>query len=243
MSGNGPQCKKKRIHSNCRTSQKINRVNQQSKDLQTILRILDQCEEKKPKETITLLDLCLELCCDADNVLNNLNSAVGPNDTVVPQVTRETEEQFLREANTEAEQCVMRESCECMHLDANEPFVGTQLILPELDVNTEGMCVLCLRKRTQLLFYSILHQGRQSTAIIQKYGNFCGVDDEYHPQAMLIMPPSGPVHVMPLPIVAHQRNRYRVCKQDGKRYIEQVGVTMSDFGNASSPAQKPPTSQ
>ena len=59
MSGNGPLSKKKRVHSNCRTSQKINRVNQQSKDLHTILRILDQCEEKKPKETITLLDLCL----------------------------------------------------------------------------------------------------------------------------------------------------------------------------------------
>lgn len=243
MSSSQEPCKKKRIHSNCRTSQKINRVNQQTKDLQTIMQILDKCEQNKPKETITFLDLSLELCCDVDNVLNNLNSAVGTKDTVVPQISRETEEQFLHEADSVEEQCIMKESCECMHLDSNEKFIGTQLVLPELDVNTDGLCVLCLRKRTQLLFYSILHQGRKSTAIIQKYGNFCGVNNEYHPQAMLIMPPSGPVHVMPLPIVAHQRNRYHVINTNGKRRIQQVGVSMSDFGNASEPTQKLPTSK
>ena len=243
MSENGPMQKKKRMHSNCRMSQKINRVSQQNKDLENIVQILDSYEKKNPKETITLLDLCLDLCCETDSVLNKLNSAISKSELIVPQVTKDTEEGFMVEAKSEEEQCVMKDSCECMYIDEQEKFVGTQFVLPELDVNTEGLCVLCLRKRTQLLFYSIVHQGRQSNAIIQKYGNFCGLDNEYHPQAMLIMPPTGPVHVMPLPIVAHQRNRYRVIKKDNLRCIEQVGVSMMDFGSASSPTQKPPTSE
>lgn len=235
--------KKKRMNSNCRTSQKINRVSQQNKDLENIIEILEAYEQKQSKETITLLDLCLNLCCETDTVLNSLNTAISKSELVVPQVSKQTEESFMKEAASEDEKCIMKNNCECMYLDASEKFVGMQLVLPELDVNTEGLCVLCLRKRTQLLFYSILHQGRQTSAVIQKYGNYCGIENEYHPHAMLLMPPTGPVHVMPLPIVAHQRNRYRIVKKDGIRYIEQVGVSMMDFGNASAPTQKLPTSQ
>jgi hypothetical protein len=46
---------------------------------------------------------------------------------------------------------------------------------------------------------------------------------------MLICPPNGPVHCMPMPIVAHQRNRYSVVTQHGIRYIKQHNVYMEDF--------------
>jgi hypothetical protein len=34
---------------------------------------------------------------------------------------------------------------------------------------------------------------------------------------------------MPLPIVAHQRNRYSVIEHFGVKYIKQSGVYMEDF--------------
>ena len=52
------------------------------------------------------------------------------------------------------------------------------------------MCVLCLSKTTQLLFYRVVHQGIQSQVLLQRYGNICNREGEYHPAAMIICPPS-----------------------------------------------------
>ena len=47
---------------------------------------------------------------------------------------------------------------------------------------------------------------------------------------MLVVPPSGPVHCMPLPVVAHQRNKYHVVLRDGRRHLRQRNVYVEDFG-------------
>ena len=91
------------------------------------------------------------------------------------------------------------------------------------------MCLLCLRRATHVLFCCVVLQGIQSNVPIQRYGNICNREGEYHPSAMLVCPPSGLVHSMPLPIVAHQRNRYSVVERAAIKYICQHGVGMEDF--------------
>ena len=46
---------------------------------------------------------------------------------------------------------------------------------------------------------------------------------------MLMPPPDSPVHCMPLPIVAHQRDRYYVEEVDGRRVMRQCNVYYEDF--------------
>ena len=41
---------------------------------------------------------------------------------------------------------------------------------------------------------------------------------------MLFCPPSFSVHAMPLPIVRHQRNNYRVSVANGIHYLTQINV-------------------
>ncbi len=57
----------------------------------------------------------------------------------------------------------------------------------------------------------------------------CDVSGEYHSSAMLVMPSHGPVHSMPLPVVAHQRNKYYVVLVDGRVRLKQRNVYVEDF--------------
>jgi hypothetical protein len=46
---------------------------------------------------------------------------------------------------------------------------------------------------------------------------------------MLICPPSAPWHCLPLPIMSHQRNRYRVQIVAGVKHLQQLRVAYEDF--------------
>jgi hypothetical protein len=144
----------------------------------------------------------------------------------VPYVTRIYEERFMREAmHPNERECVMRSSCECMFIDSQQPFVGVEFVLPGEDVTeVPQMCVLCSRASTQQLFYDIIFDNSTFTGLIQRYGNLHSVPNEYAKNVMLICPPNGPVHCMPLPIVSHQRNRYSVNRVAGVHYLRQHGV-------------------
>ena len=176
-------------------------------------------------------------------------------------VTRAYEETFLRECiSNKEQQCVMGAQCECMVIDTSQPFVGVCFVLPNAlshledggdnaaapsNVNDNerdhsmkkenGMCLLCLRKVTQILFYQSIHRGLQINGVIQKHGNICNQPGEYHSNAMLICPPHGPIYSMPLPIVAHQRNNYVVSKRQGIHWITQKNVAFEDFHQAPFP--------
>jgi hypothetical protein len=153
----------------------------------------------------------------------------------VPIVTRAYEESYMRECKDASEKpCIFNSQCECMKIDRDNAFVGVQFELPCMQTSN-GMCVLCLRKSTHLIFYNILREGHRVKHVIQKYGNICNMPGEYHHSAMLICPPHGPIHSMPLPIVAHQRNRYSVVTHFGTRYMKQHDVYMEDFPNTPSP--------
>eukprot|EP00961_Rhodomonas_salina_P172690 2328626-Rhodomonas_salina.3 len=144
----------------------------------------------------------------------------------VPYVSRIYEEGFMREPiHKHEEKCVMGEICECMFIDKNNPFIGVEFIVPGEKVSsTPQMCVLCSRATTQQLFYDIVFDNVSHNVLIQRYGNLHSVPNEYAKSAMLICPPNGPLHVMPVPIMSHQRNRYSVVRIGGVRYIRQHGV-------------------
>jgi len=92
----------------------------------------------------------------------------------VPIVTRVYEERFMRESMSSSEKdCMMGEACECMLIDAARPFVATQFVIPNISNEHQGMCVLCLRKTTQLLYYKTIYNGVNVNTLIQKYGLDC----------------------------------------------------------------------
>ena len=168
--------------------------------------------------------------------------------TCVPVVTRAYEESYMREALSGVESaCVMGSNCECQFVDEHNPFTGVQFTLPvdafspEMlsmgvteELSQNKLCVLCCRKNTQSLFYEALYNHRAYSACIQLYGNICDRPGEYSKEAMLICPLSGPIHNMPIPVVAHQRNRYSVVVHNGVRQLRQHRVGYEDFQMPSS---------
>jgi len=164
------------------------------------------------------------------SIATMLQGTAQPAKKSVPIVTRKYEESFMRECKNDNEHaCIFQGQCECMKIDPLNAFVGVQFSLPDIQAQEHGMCVLCMRKSTHIMFYNLLQEGYSVKTVIQRYGNICNQAGEYHPSAMLICPPNGPVHCMPMPIVAHQRNRYSVITHHGIRYIQQRNVYMEDF--------------
>jgi len=149
----------------------------------------------------------------------------------VPIVTRAYEEQYMRGAVHKSEAlCSMGTECECMMLHSKIKFVGIQFEIPyTTSALVNKLCIFCLRKMTQLLYYELIERGLPVRQVLQKHGNICGKPREYHPSAMLIAQKNGPVHCLPLPVVAHQRNKLVVELVGGVPHVRQRGVAMEDF--------------
>jgi hypothetical protein len=166
----------------------------------------------------------------------------------VPVVTRAYEESYMREVLSGVDEpCIMGTNCECQFIDEHNPFTGVQFTLPVEafssaakvagmveELSSNKLCVLCCRKHTQSLFYEALYNHRAYSACIQLYGNICDIPGEYAKEAMLICPLSRPINNMPLPVVAHQRNRYSVVVHNGVRQLRQHRVAFEDFHAPSS---------
>lgn len=157
----------------------------------------------------------------------------------IPLVTKTYEESFMREPCGGEKPCAMGDRCECMFIDKNAPFVGVEFLLRgETNASkTPKMCVLCCRRTTQKLFYDICYSGKRVQGLIQHYGNLCNQPGEYARECMLICPPGTQWHGMPLPVMSHQRNRYRVTIVAGVKHLEQLRVSYEDFATPSGKAQ------
>ena len=144
----------------------------------------------------------------------------------IPIVSRVYEESFMRECiDNNENRCVMGKNCECMFIDNNIQFIGTEFLLPgESASDQPQLCVLCHRKVTQQLFHDMIFKGESFRASIQRYGNICDQPGEYARECMLICPLNSNVHCMPLPVVAHQRNRYSVHLSNGFKCLRQHRV-------------------
>lgn len=158
-------------------------------------------------------------------ILEGLYGSEAPPSKEVPILSKSYEESYMRECmGSHERQCVMGSECECMMLDKSNPFVGTELLLPnEHRSNMEPqMCVLCCRKNTQKLFYDMLYSpSNLQIGMIQRYGVVVGCPGEYSMESCLMMPPTGPVHCMPFPSPAHCRADYTVHVRNTCRYLVQ----------------------
>jgi len=165
------------------------------------------------------------------NLFGAYNESCFPAVPSVKVVTKAWEEMHMREPQEDERPCSMGINCECMFIDANMPFTCVEFLLPNDPQPLEQqLCVLCLRKLTQSMFYDITYRGSRFNGIIQSHGNICDQPGEYARQVMLTCPVGGPVQCMPLPIVAHQRNRYSVCLNNlGMKYLKQHRVAWEDF--------------
>ncbi len=217
------------LDKNCRKNKKSKTVDESNEGLNHIASVVstfiqqNRSVDESESDISALLDTIPFV-----KMLSDVNTDV--NGPAVPLVTRGYEEKYMRQCIGEHEvPCVMQSQCECMNIDFQNAFVGVSFVVPSETSINNGMCILCLRKTTQMLFYKTIHCGHTVNACIQKYGNICNEPGEYHPSAMLICPPNGPVHSMPLPIVAHQRNKYSVVERAGVLWIKQHNVLYEDF--------------
>ena len=144
----------------------------------------------------------------------------------IPYVARAYEESFMREPMHQGERrCSKGKLCECMFIDPDQPFIGVEFLLPgEQQPATPHMCVLCCRAVTQQLYYDVMFDKQDCCGVIQRFGNIHSQPGEYALSAMLIAAQSAPVHIMPLPIVSHQRNRYTTYVQGGIKHLKQSRV-------------------
>ena len=166
--------------------------------------------------------------------IHMLSSMAKPHtDIHIPLISRKYEEKFMRACvNMQERPCSMNTKCECMFIDPENAFVGTRFLIPNIcgeQVHPNTMCILCLRKHTLLLFYKTMHAGYDPGVVIQRYGNICNEAGEYSQSAMIFANPNGPVQCMPLPIVAHQRNRYTVVRVGGIPHLRQHGVDVKNY--------------
>lgn len=205
--------------------------------LRGITKIVDEhmqsAAERTQEDTTSQRDKILSI----ESIVSNISFAkllaqIEPStaSTSIPIVSRKYEENFMRECVQSGERpCIMGAACEGMFLDRSQPFVCVRFTLPNIENGTQNMCILCLRKTTQVLFYKTVFHGIDVRCLIQKHGNIANKEGEYGVESMLVCHPNGPVHCMPLPIVAHQRNRYRVVDIGGKKYAKQHGVDPCPF--------------
>lgn len=193
----------------------------------------DKAQDVSADSSCTSVWLALNIVLDNSSFQQSLlkhDMSTKHEDNVVPLVSREYEESFMRECVCEEDKpCSLGQYCECNFIDCENSFVGVSFVMPDLQSIDSNMCILCLRNLTQLLFYRIVNGGYKSSHIVQTYGNICDVPGEYHSSAMLVLPKYSAVHSMPLPVVAHQRNKYSVFFRDGRRYLKQHNVYYEDF--------------
>ena len=115
-------------------------------------------------------------------------------------VSKAYEDTYLRQAlGANEKPCVRGSDCECMKIDPILKFVGVKYKLPwESDAeDTNGLCLPCLRAATQALFLDIMHAGVTVNGLIQRFYNDHSRPGEYRLSAMLLCPPTGPVHNLP----------------------------------------------
>ena len=177
-------------------------------------------------------------------ILESLYASEGAPVADVPVLSKSYEESYMREAVGMERRCVMGTECECMLIDRTNAFVGTELLLPgqsRADLDPQ-MCVLCCRKHTQKLYYDMLYSPTTlQIGLIQRYGVIVDAVGEYARDSTLIMPPSGPVHMMPFPSPDYCRAHYSVHVRNTLRYVIQnsgLGFQEPPHGGASAASER-----
>lgn len=121
----------------------------------------------------------------------------------IKPIAKKYEDSYLRQPMAGGERgCIRGSQCECMLIDPTQPFVGVEFLLPweKPNANRSGLCLPCLRAATQLLFFDILQSKERVEGVIQRFYNKHSEEGEYAIENMLVCPPNGPVHNLPMPV-------------------------------------------
>lgn len=227
----------KRKHSNKETiySKKRNKTQDQSiVDINTLCTHLENACENAPDTISPTLNFCAEFVLqqiDYKSILQNSETTIAKS---VPLLSKHYEEKFMRSPMHTETACKMGKECECMFLDPSQPFVAVKFDFPSVHIENE-YCIFCLRKMQHLLFYKTIYRGIYPKECIQLYGNKCNEPGEYHTSAVIACPSHAGVQCMPFPIVAHQRNKYKVRREMNRHFVQQIQVAFEDFYQAPSP--------
>jgi hypothetical protein len=103
--------------------------------------------------------------------------------------------------------------------DSSLGFVCKQWVSPKGETS-DGLCLLCLRKRTCLIFYNCQARQEIPTTVLQPHRNVIGMSGEYHPDAC-IYPSSKHFEGITDPFIRHERHHYRYVSDER---LEQVNV-------------------
>lgn len=222
---------KKRLRTQDQQSKKKAKILQEDSILDDLIKNMSTYANtaNDNKNIWLFLDVALNKV-DFRHTLHDYDVDVTPPVDHVEILTKTYEEAYMRECYLEGDRpCQMGTNCECNFIDLKDPFVGVSFVNPDLNTADLGMCILCIRKQVQLLYYKVVSGAIKSDKLIQSFGNICNKPGEYHDSAMLIIPPHGPIHCMPVPIVAHQRNHYKIKYVDGYKHLIQQNVYFEDF--------------
>ena len=148
-------------------------------------------------------------------------------------VTREYEEEFLREPLNNERPCVMGDNCQghkLYHIES-EGFTLREFLLPSeteefkrtgtLPVDGR-LCLMCKRTEIARAFINIRAdgQGVKENVVLQDYRNIVGLPGEYCVEDCILSSPTTYQGLLD-PIVLHMKNAYRLETKNGIRYFKQ----------------------
>ena len=148
-------------------------------------------------------------------------------------VTREYEEEFLREPLNNERPCVMGDNCQghqLYHIDA-DGFTLREFLLPSemAEFKRTGrlpedgrLCLMCKRTEIARAFINVRAdgQGVKETVVLQDYRNIVGIPGEYCVQDCILSSPNIYQGLLD-PVVLHMKNAYRLQVKNGVRSFQQ----------------------
>ena len=145
-------------------------------------------------------------------------------------VPRAYEEAFMQQPREGDLLCTAAEDCECLQIasfaGSTLGFRGKAFYTPNTtDRSKASLCVLCMRKKCALAYFSMKAHGHErTTRLLQPYANIVNEPGEYAADAC-IYPSSVAFDGISDPFVRHERHRYEYhLGADGQRFITQRNV-------------------
>ena len=151
----------------------------------------------------------------------------------IETVTREYEEEFLREPIGSERKCVLDSACEGLKImmARDKAFILREFLLPsekrEMDASSKcrperRLCLMCKRKEIARAWTNIRSDGKgmREDCILQDYRNLVGVKGEYNLRDCLVSSRHTYEGIVD-PLVLHMRSGYRIVEKNGVRYYQQ----------------------
>ena len=165
-------------------------------------------------------------------------------------VSREYEEEFLREPLGTERPCVMGDNCQGHQLYhiKSDGFTLREFLLPSENeefkrtgkLPEDGhLCLMCKRTEVARAFINIRADGKgvKETVVLQDYRNIVGLPGEYCVEDCILSSPTCYQGLLD-PIVLHMKNAYRLETRNGVRFFKQWRMKYPE-PNASFLMQRP----